>query len=78
MPRRHDRSSRCRERAGALGHGAVEVGLADAGTGVIPVCGALDATTGLVTLTKCDGRLEKLEAEVAALMARLGVDAGTD
>jgi hypothetical protein len=31
-----------------------------------------------VTLTKCDGRLEKLEAEVAALMARLGVDAGTD
>jgi hypothetical protein len=59
------------------------VALPAAATGVIPVCGTLDAPSGLFTLTKCDDRLDKLEAEVAALQARLdgltaGADAGAD
>jgi hypothetical protein len=57
--------------------GPVRVGLPAASQGVVPVCGTLDTASGLFTLTKCDDRLDKLEAEVAALMARLGsADAG--
>lgn len=61
-------------------NGPVEASLPAAASGVIPVCGTLDTATGLYTLTKCDDRLDKLEAQVAALMARLGLsaDAGTD
>ena len=59
-------------------NGAARVALPAASSGVVPVCGTLDPASGLFTLTKCDDRLEKLEAEVAALMARFGADAGTD
>jgi hypothetical protein len=62
-------------------NGAVMLALPAAAAGVIPVCGTLDAASGLFTLTKCDDRLDKLEAEVAALKARLdgaGVDAGAE
>jgi hypothetical protein len=59
--------------------GAARIALPPAAPGVVPVCGTLDAASGLFTLTKCDDRLDRLEAEVAALMARLGVpDAGAE
>jgi hypothetical protein len=61
-------------------NGPVRLALPAAAAGVIPVCGTLDPASGLFTLTKCDDRLDKLEAEVAALEARLGVtpsDGGT-
>jgi hypothetical protein len=59
-------------------NGPARIALPAASGGVIPVCGTLDAATGLFTLTKCDDRLDKLETEVAQLMARLGsADAGT-
>jgi hypothetical protein len=58
-------------------NGEARVGLAAAPGAVIPVCGTLDPASGLFTLVKCDDRLDKLEAEVAALKARLGsADAG--
>jgi hypothetical protein len=64
-------------------NGAARVALPAAAPGVIPVCGTLDTASGLFTLTKCDDRLDKLEATVAALQARLdsltgGADAGAD
>jgi hypothetical protein len=59
--------------------GPARVALPASSPGVIPVCGTLDPASGLFTLTKCDDRLDRLEAEVAALMARLGpADAGAD
>jgi hypothetical protein len=58
-------------------NGKVQLALPAATTALIPVCGTLDPTSGLFTLVKCDDRLDKLEAEVAALEARLGsADAG--
>ena len=58
-------------------NGPALLALPAAASGVIPVCGTLDAASGLFTLSKCDDRLDKLEAEVAALKARLdGPDAG--
>ena len=58
-------------------NGPARLALAAAPATVVPVCGALDQTSGLFTLTKCDDRIDKLEAEVAALQARLGpADAG--
>jgi hypothetical protein len=58
-------------------NGNAELALAPAAAAVIPVCGTLDPASGLFTLVKCDDRLDKLEAEVAALKARLGpADAG--
>jgi hypothetical protein len=54
-------------------NGPVRLALPAAASAVIPVCGTLDPASGLFTLTKCDDRLDKLEAEVAALEARLGV-----
>jgi hypothetical protein len=57
--------------------GPARVALPAATAGVVPVCGTLDTASGLFTLTRCDDRLDRLEAEVAALMARLGSeDAG--
>jgi len=53
-------------------NGKARLALADAPAAPIPVCGTLDPTSGLVTLTKCDDRLDRLEAKVAALEARLG------
>jgi hypothetical protein len=61
-------------------NGSARLALPAATPGVIPVCGTLDPVSGLFTLTKCDDRLDKLEAEVAALEARLGIapsDGGT-
>jgi hypothetical protein len=58
-------------------NGKAQLALPAASAAVIPVCGTLDAASGLFTLVKCDDRLDKLEAEVAALKARLGpADAG--
>jgi hypothetical protein len=60
-------------------NGPALVALLSADAGVVPVCGSLDTASGLFQLTKCDDRLDKLEAEVAVLMARLGpADAGAD
>jgi hypothetical protein len=60
-------------------NGPARVALATGAPGVIPVCGTLDPASGLFTLVKCDDRLDRLEAEVAALQARLGsADAGAD
>jgi hypothetical protein len=56
--------------------GPARVALPAAPSGVIPVCGTLDAASGLFTLTKCDDRLDKLEAEVAALKAQINGAAG--
>src|SRR5579862_3747730 len=59
--------------------GPARFALPAAAPGVVPVCGVLDETSGLFTLAKCDDRLDRLEAEVAALQARLGLtDAGAD
>jgi len=59
-------------------NGPARLALPAAAAGVVPVCGTLDAASGLFTLSRCDDRLDKLEARVAALEARLGAsDAGT-
>jgi hypothetical protein len=58
-------------------NGQARFALPTAPAGVVPVCGVLDPASGLFTLTRCDDRLDRLEAEVAALEARLGsADAG--
>jgi hypothetical protein len=52
-------------------NGPARVALPAAAPGVVPVCGVLDTASGLFSLSKCDDRLDRLEAQVAALTARL-------
>jgi hypothetical protein len=56
-------------------NGPTRTALVAATAGGVPVCGSLDAESGLFTLGRCDDRLARLEADVAALKARLA-DAG--
>lgn len=51
--------------------GMTRTGLGAAGVRAVPVCGALDAESGLFTLSKCDDRLDRLEADVSALKTKL-------
>jgi len=52
--------------------GSVEVTLGAAPAGSVVVCGTLDPTSGLFTLTKCEDRIAALEARIAALEGRVG------